>query len=471
MQPSTSRPLGREPRGGKRPNPFNELSNANNPHYTAQPSPVSSPLHHSSLQLELQDYNPKEDEDHIFPVEFPANALESPLNPDASPPADGDINPTTDAFVFPLRRQTSFECSGSEWGAGTAYSSADFDPHTGLGKMTFESVMPEPSETAPSVTEPSVTEPSVFEPSLTYTLTHATTTSNPLSPMGLGRQEGLSERFDIRPKTYSLSSGSWRDYRNRAGPAVATCVSASGKTIARIESKGLSVYKAPSSGQHVGTPQYVGRFQGRNWMCGLEATPKMSQPVLSASKRCEFTCAAVSDEILAAGLSDSSCLLLFSVEDTPESYGRFVRKFEPTNDSRVIKKILFNPTNTELAVLYSLLASSQEVWVFFRINKSTLEPAGNWDLHLEMYSQVFVNVALRDSHRLFTYHTMSAKYSKDGRRIVSCTDHTHGSALVSILRIENDSWKEWGTHQIHKTLHNWDDDCLGFTGVDLYHPV
>jgi len=406
MQPSTSRPLGREPRGGKRPNPFNELSNANNPHYTAQPSPVSSPLHHSSLQLELQDYNPKEDEDHIFPVEFPANALESPLNPDASPPADGDINPTTDAFVFPLRRQTSFECSGSEWGAGTAYSSADFDPHTGLGKMT-----------------------------------------------------------------YSLSSGSWRDYRNRAGPAVATCVSASGKTIARIESKGFSVYKAPSSGQHVGTPQYVGRFQGRNWMCGLEATPKMSQPVLSASKRCEFTCAAVSDEILAAGLSDSSCLLLFSVEDTPESYGRFVRKFEPTNDSRVIKKILFNPTNTELAVLYSLLASSQEVWVFFRINKSTLEPAGNWDLHLEMYSQVFVNVALRDSHRLFTYHTMSAKYSKDGRRIVSCTDHTHGSALVSILRIENDSWKEWGTHQIHKTLHNWDDDCLGFTGVDLYHPV
>jgi len=177
--------------------------------------------------------------------------------------------------------------------------------------------------------------------------------------------------------------------------------------------------------------------------------------------------------------------MLFSIAEAQKA-GRCITT-SVNADHQLIRKILFHPAGLEIAVLYSMPTSHKELWYFFSIENISNFPARNrrnssvgsnpfamTDASerypkLSAYSVVKVDMAFQDSSRQLAYNTRAAKYSHDGRKLVSCTGHIYGTAIVCILaKDDQNSWRLQGSRQIRRHLHNWDEDCLGFTSIALY---
>jgi hypothetical protein len=302
------------------------------------------------------------------------------------------------------------------------------------------------------------------------------------------RRTELRERFSSRIASVTLlPSSSQINNKRRSTSLVATCVSGSGKTIAMIRENEFLVYKAGSGQQYSGKPKYVGRFEANgNWKSGLDGTHLKTQgPIMTLTSRYDFNCAAISDDFLAAGALGSNCLMIFSIAEAQKS-GRCIGKQETEDTDRTIRKILFNSANTELAVLFSISASQKELWQFFSIenlqrltatsntrkNSVTVNDSTTIDFrqspNISPDCEVQVDTVYQDSTRQLEYMTRDAKYSQDGRKLVTCTAHVYGTALVSIISKDDQNiWRLWGTRQIRRQLHNWDEGCLGFTSVAL----
>jgi hypothetical protein len=305
------------------------------------------------------------------------------------------------------------------------------------------------------------------------------------------RRKELGERFSSRIAPFTLlHSSSQVNRRSRSDSIVATCVSGSGNTIAIIRENEFLVYKAMTGGNYSnGKPKYVGRFEANgNWTWGLDGTRLTNQGrIVTQRSRCDFNLGAITDNVLAAALLRSNCLMLFSIAEGQKP-GKCITTLEPADaDHQLIRKILFHPEGFEMAVLYSMPASHKEVWQFFSIdnlskppattrcrrpsvasNPSTTTDGRERQSKLSPYSVVKVDMTLQDNSRQLAYHTRAANYSQDGRKLVSCTAHVYGTAIVSILaKDQQNSWRLYGSRQIRRDLHNWDEDCLGFTSIAL----
>jgi hypothetical protein len=255
-----------------------------------------------------------------------------------------------------------------------------------------------------------------------------------------------------------------------------TCVSCSGETIAIVRQNEFLVYK-PTGGQYSkGKPKYVGRSEPNgDWVSGLDGPHLTNHGQIHDGCRIGFDCAAVSDTILATGISGSRCLMLFSVAEEPR-LGRCIFKLEAGVERRILT-ILFNNQNTELAVLYSLPSSHLEVWQFQTVatlpsktmpRKASAASDVRENAKFAAPTEVVVDMTFKHGNQQPARSTRDAKFSHDGQKIVSCTAHAYGTALVCILsKDDQNQWRLWGRRQIHCTLHNWDEDCLGFTGVAL----
>jgi hypothetical protein len=220
----------------------------------------------------------------------------------------------------------------------------------------------------------------------------------------------------------------------------------------------------------------VGRFEHNGeWNSGLDSPHLTNHGPINYANKFGFSCAATSDNILVAGISASRCLVFFSIVDDQQP-GRCLFKLEAEKD-RVIHKILFGNRSTELAILYILPASHKEIWHFYSIgtvpvktstrkSSSTSEIPDNSPFTLN--SVVEVDMTFRHDNQQLVYTTRDAKFSEDGHKVVSCTAHAYGTVLICILsKDDRNGWRLWGRRQIRRNLHNWDEDCLGYTGITL----
>jgi hypothetical protein len=265
------------------------------------------------------------------------------------------------------------------------------------------------------------------------------------------------------------------NYGNRSSKitavVVATSVSGSGETLAIVEENEYRVYKTGARGPTIKS-KCVGMFDetGR-YLSGLDRPQaRVHGHIMQDRRKREFTCAAVSDNLLAVGAS-GGIFLLFSIGDGEQSLGKCVFKLE--RPEHIIHKVLFNAENTELAVFSSKRGSNVETCQFYAVGlfhvvttQRRSSETGNYLTDCE----VTLDMTYRVQDDVYPYTLRDAKFSSDGSRLVACTNHIHGSAMV-FLMAKNDlgQWEDWGRDQIViRGLDNWDNDCLGFTGISLY---
>jgi hypothetical protein len=282
-----------------------------------------------------------------------------------------------------------------------------------------------------------------------------------------------NSRETFTPQTpVKLRHSSQSIKKSRIPAIIATCVSGSGNSIAIVRETEFQIYKDSHGRYATSTPKYVGQFEPKGeWTSGLDGAHLTNHGILlKDARKCHFSCAAMNDNLLVASASVSNCLMVFSIAEEPKP-GRCIVKQEDTGTGRIIRKVLFNGQGTEFTVLSTHSASHQEIWQFYSVGDLLLRPVARRNsssmTELVPQSEVPVQMKFRTDQDHHVY-TVDAKYSEDGRKVVACTSHSHGTALVSILRKEEDNiWRLWGTRRIGRELHNWDVDCLGFTGVSL----
>jgi len=87
-------------------------------------------------------------------------------------------------------------------------------------------------------------------------------------------------------------------------------------------------------------------------------------------------------------------------------------------------------------------------------------------------SEVYLDLTYRTEMGFYQYALRDARFATDGRKLVICTNHVHGSAMVVTICKEQTGWKYCGDDQIAvHGLDAWDDICLGFTGVSFFHRI
>lgn len=187
-------------------------------------------------------------------------------------------------------------------------------------------------------------------------------------------------------------------------------------------------------------------------------------------ERRDFLCAAISDNILAIGASEGS-LLIFSIGEGEQSLGKCIFKREQPGHH--IDKVLFNPDNTELVVFYRVRGSREEHCQFYSMALYPLIAPARRPSEIPVLSaksEVILDLNYSVEGGVYPYTMRHATFSTDGRRLVGCTNHNQGSALIFIIiKNEDDEWILLGRDQIAVDgLDNWDVGCLGFTGISLY---
>jgi hypothetical protein len=250
---------------------------------------------------------------------------------------------------------------------------------------------------------------------------------------------------------------------NRRLNVVSTCASPSGDTLGVVCEQSFWVYKSSTSSLKL---KCMAKIDSRTHLFkyGLDdAQHTIQRDIINESNKRGFGCAALSDNLLAVGASHSDCFMLFSVAD--EEQGRCIFKSDPKDS--IVHKIMFNPDTTEFVVLSALSSQRLEIFQFFSAAKFCNESSGpsrrqsNYKVHLNMKYTIGNNI--------YSYETMDASFSSDGRKIVICTKHNEGSIMVFILEKDDaDMWVVRGPRRIDTDLDNRDDDRLGFTGVSLY---
>jgi hypothetical protein len=265
----------------------------------------------------------------------------------------------------------------------------------------------------------------------------------------------------------SLESGE----RHRNKPLVATCVSRSGEMLAVVEANEFWVYKSSECKPGSTKPRYVGKLDrdGR-FKCGLEGRARGQGSVLNGQGKASFGCAAMSDNLLVLGISGSGSLLFCSIGDDERWPGKCISKLE--RNDRVVRKLVFNLESTELAVLSSIPAAKNETFEIFSIAKRVPARVDADDLQINCHIMLEMAHSVKNNvEQVFQYASRDLTFSSDGQKVAICTNHKYGSTLVFILAKDaHNIWQNWGSRQIViSKLDNWDDSCLGFTGLSLYH--
>lgn len=257
-------------------------------------------------------------------------------------------------------------------------------------------------------------------------------------------------------------------------PLVATCISPSGETLALVGKYEYWVYTLAGGYQASLKPKYKGKFESDGeFKSGLEIYDLKSQGrIMSDQRKREFECAAISDNLLVIGASESGCLLFFSIGEGEQ--GRCTFKSEHTN--RTIRKLVFSLDSTELAVLFSIPSNRKEICRVYSVGRFPMNIAPrtstvpeldclpDCDFDLDMTYQT-----RKIPTTLYRYIPRDASFSFNGRKIVICTKHADGTALVFILSKDNHNTWSWRRDRlVMNRLEAGDMGCLGFTGVSLY---
>jgi hypothetical protein len=283
----------------------------------------------------------------------------------------------------------------------------------------------------------------------------------------------LSETFTIQPPI-TLRGPRDENKRTRKLPVDVTCVSGSGKSIAIVREKEFLIYKS-ASGQHsAGTPMICGRFGSNNhWQSGFDGRCMSNQgQIVEGRSKCFFSCAAISDSCLIGAIRGSGCVLIFTISD--ESPGKFIGKAEEYWDGGIAHMILFNRQGTEFVVINTIATKQEEIWRFWKVSDGAIQSLASSTPDFGEINTVRANreipvkMKFLNNTEQHVYVTRDAKFSQRGDKIVACTFHSHGTTLVTILKQnQQNEWTLWGTCQIRRSIHLWDEDCWGFTGVDL----
>lgn len=265
---------------------------------------------------------------------------------------------------------------------------------------------------------------------------------------------------------------------NKIGPTiVATSASSSGDTLAIVEEYEYRVYRSFVSLNSSVKPKCVGKFDVNGiYRAGLDGLQARSHGhITSDKKRREFICAATSDNLLAIGASKGT-LFLFSIGEGEQFLGKAIFKSEQTD--RVVQKVLFNPTSTELVVLSSHRATNTEVCQFYAVRHFPIITTSRRQTGFEHNKPCFspdcelsLDMSYRVERGTYSYTLRDAKFSSDGRKLIAVTSHIHGSAIVFLLfKDEEDRWTYGGSEPILvRRLDPCDEDSLGFTGISLYN--
>lgn len=275
----------------------------------------------------------------------------------------------------------------------------------------------------------------------------------------------------------TLLPANYGDKPGKSGPTVVgTSVSSSGDTLAVVEEYEYRVYRSFVGRNSSAKPKCVGRFDLSGlYRAGLDGPQARSHGhITSDKKRREFICAATSDNLLAVGASKGT-LFLFSIGEGEQSLGKAIFKSE--RPDHIMQKVLFTPDSTELVVLSSLRATNTEICQFYAVSQfpivTTPRRSGSFEHSKPCFPadcELSLDLSYRVERGVYPYTLRDAKFSSDGRKLIAITSHIHGSAMVFLLfKDEEDQLTHGGSEQIvvHR-LDNWDDDCLGFTGISLY---
>jgi hypothetical protein len=262
---------------------------------------------------------------------------------------------------------------------------------------------------------------------------------------------------------------------------IATCASASGETVALVSKHEFWVYRLSTTSflQDSLRPKFIGKFENDgDFKCGLGAYQLKSQGhIMSDNRKREFEVAATTDSLLVIGTAESGCLLFFSITDrhnsSSEGEGKCTLKEEHTD--RTIRKLFFNGDGSELAVMFYLPTSRQEICRVYSVGllplntssslsvpKLDCRPDCDFDLKMTYQTYQIPQITYR-------YTPRDATFSSDGSKIVICTNHdTDGSTLVYILvKIDHNRWQWVRDRVLMQRLDTSDMACLGYTGVSL----
>lgn len=250
---------------------------------------------------------------------------------------------------------------------------------------------------------------------------------------------------------------------NKRAPLVATCASSSGEIIALLGEKECWVYKLTSYGESFLEAKLVIKLTDGGIFISYRQSAQQSdyrQAMNVRNKKIlRFRCAAISDTLLAIA-SNSGWLQLFSLED-----GSNVFNLEQTN--LIATKLFFNTEGSEL-VMVSALCKYKDICQVYSVSQPSPADASENPL-LEHNCSIQLDMTYTQVSFVCRFATRDAKFSIDGSKIVACTGHNYGCALVFILSKNNQNiWQFSGRHLLEVAgLDVWDEGCLGFTGVAL----
>jgi hypothetical protein len=276
----------------------------------------------------------------------------------------------------------------------------------------------------------------------------------------------------------TLLRTNYGDRRSRGNPqVVATSVAGSGETLAIVEESEYRVYKVNGNRNGNIKPKCVGKFERNGvYKAGLDGPQARSHgQIMSDKKKRDFSCVAVSDNLLAIGASGGTFLIL-STGDGEQALGKPIFKLEQPN--RSVHKVIFNSQSTELVVLSSARGSNTEFCQFYSVGQFPIVMSPRkmsfgheTKSHFTADCELALDLTYQGDKAIYPFTLQDAKFSEDGRKLIAITSHSHGCAMVYLMRKNGlEQWRLCGSDRIiAQRLDSWDEDCLGFTGVSLYN--
>jgi hypothetical protein len=256
--------------------------------------------------------------------------------------------------------------------------------------------------------------------------------------------------------------------REQNKPLIATGVSPTGETVVLVTENQFWVYRLSTSRLDSVRPKFGGKFEKDGRLkSGLASLPlRDNGHLMSDNQKMHFRCVAVIEDFVAIG-GDGGCLI-FSIRNEDRHPCKCVVRLE--RPCLNVRKIFFNRQGTELTVLFGGPGLENEYCQIYTIAELTELAQTSAEPEPEPPHQLLLlNMTYQIGHQVYSYTTRDAAFSQDGSRIVTCTNHVYGSALIFILsKHHNNSWQILGRHcLVNQELDMMDDDCLGYTGVSL----
>jgi hypothetical protein len=248
-------------------------------------------------------------------------------------------------------------------------------------------------------------------------------------------------------------------------PLIATAVSPTGETVVLVAENHFWVYRLSTSRLESVRPKFEAKFEKDGRLkSGLASSPlRDNGHFMSDYKKMNFRCSAVIDHFVAIG-GEGGCLV-FSIRNEDRHPCQCTVRLE--RPCLKVRKLFFNRQGTALIVLFGGPGLRNEFCQIYTI--AELAKLAQTSLGEPPHQRLLLNMAYQIGDQVYSYSTRDAKFSYDGSRIVICTNHVYGSALIFVLsKTHNNSWQILGRHHlVNQDLDMMDEDCLGYTGVSL----